>query len=99
MKVCLGFSRIEAYINAGSQEKNKNIFDTLLTKKDAIEKDYGKSLIWQRLDEKVTCRIFEDRPLSYINEDDRPEIFKFFCDATNRMLKSFCCQAKLFNKK
>ena len=88
--------RIEAYINSGSQEKNKSIFDALINHKDVIEKDYGATLIWQRLDEKVTCRIYEDRPLSYINEDDRPAIFEFFSDATNRMLKSFGSHAKLF---
>jgi hypothetical protein len=90
--------RIEAYINSGSQEKNKRVFDALYEKKEIIEKEYGASLIWQRLDEKVTCRIYEDRPLSYLNEDDRPEIFKFFCDTTNRMLKAFGNQSKLFKK-
>lgn len=88
--------RIEAYVNSGSQEKNKSIFDALFNYKDVIEKDYGATLIWQRLDEKVTCRIYEDRPLSYTNENDRPAIFEFFCDATNRMLKSFGSHAKLF---
>ena len=88
--------RIEAYVNSGSQEKNKSIFDALFNYKDVIEKDYGATLIWQRLDEKVTCRIYEDRPLSYTNENDRPAIFEFFCDATNRMLKSFDSHAKLF---
>lgn len=90
--------RIEAYVNSGNREKNKSVFDALYAKKEVIESDYGKSLIWQRLDEKVTCRIYEDRPLSYTNVDERPEIFKFFCDATNRMLKSFGSQAKLFKK-
>ncbi|OYP70639.1 hypothetical protein CIK92_09140 [Prevotella sp. P4-67] len=90
--------RIEAYINSGNQEKNKSIFDALITQKDAIEQEYGSSLTWQRLDDKVTCRIYEDRPLSYINEDDRQAIFQFFCDATNRMLASFGHQAKLFKK-
>lgn len=88
--------RIEAYINSGSQEKNKSIFDALYAYKDTIEESYGTKMIWQRLDDKVTCRIYEDRSLSYINEADRPSIFEFFCDATNRMLKSFGPQAKLF---
>lgn len=90
--------RIEAYINSGSQEKNKGIFDALFSQKDTIEQEYGAQFVWQRLDEKVTCRIYEDRPLSYINEGDRPAIFQFFCDATNRMLTSFGHQAKLFKK-
>ena len=90
--------RIEAYINSGNQEKNKNIFDVLYAHKDTIEQEYGTSLTWQRLDDKVTCRIYEDRPLSYINEEDRQAIFQFFCDSTNRMLLSFGHQTKLFKK-
>ena len=90
--------RIEAYINAGNQERNKNIFDTLFAQKDIIEDKYGTTLNWQRLDEKVTCRIYEDRPFSYTNEGDLNDIFDFFCDATNRMLTSFGSQAKLFKK-
>ena len=90
--------RIEAYINSGSQEKNKSIFDSLFSVKDTIEKEYGAPLKWDRLDEKVTCRIYEDRPWSYTNVDERQDIFKFFSDTTNRMLKSFCNQAKLFKK-
>ena len=90
--------RIEAYINSGSQEKNKSIFDALYACKDTIEKDYAASLTWQRLDDKVTCRIYEGRTLSYLNESERQDIFKFFLDATNRMLKSFGNQTKLFKK-
>ena len=52
--------------------------------------------IWKH--EAKDCRIYEDRPLSYIKEDDRQTIFQFFCDATNRMLKAFGGQAYLFKK-
>lgn len=90
--------RIEAYINSGNQENNKNIFDALCANKDSIEREYGTSLIWQRFDEKVTSKIYEERSLSYTNECEILDIFKFFCDATNRMLKSFGAHAKLFKK-
>lgn len=89
-------ARIEAYINTGSQEKNKSIFDMLQNQKETIEAEYGAEFVWQRLDDKVTCRIYEERPWSFLNEDDHQNIFEFFCDATNRMLKSFGKQAKLF---
>lgn len=90
--------RIEAYINSGNQERNKSIFDALYAQKDVIEEQYGGQLIWQRLDDNVTCRIYEDRKLSFIKEDERSKIFMFFCDATNRMLKSFGSQLALFKK-
>ena len=96
--VTKGNCRVEAYINSGSQEKNKSIFDKLYSVKETIENVYGASLKWDRLDEKVTCRIYEDRPWSYTNENDRQNIFEFFCDTTNRMLNSFGNQAKLFKK-
>ena len=59
-----------------------------------VTKDLNR--LKQVLVEKVTCRICEDRSWSYTNENDRQKIFEFFCDATNRMLKSFGSQAKLF---
>ena len=90
--------RIEAYINSGSLEKNKYVFDTLITKKDVIEQAYGAPFIWYRNDNKVTCKIYEERPLVFTDENDRQAIFEFFCDATNRMLKAFLPQAKLFKK-
>lgn len=91
-------ARIEAYVNSGSQEKNKSIFDALFAQKETIEEEYGANFIWQRLDDKVTCRIYEDRPWSFLNEEDHQAIFRFFCDATNKMLKAFGAQAKLFKK-
>lgn len=90
--------RIEAYINSGNQERNKSIFDALYAQKDIIEEQYGGHLIWQRLDDNVTCRIYEDRKLSFIKEDERSKIFKFFCDATIRMQNSFGKQSVLFKK-
>lgn len=57
----------ELYIDRGkgARDENKSIFDTLHANKDAIEKDFGGQLDWQRLDDKRACRIriaFEDLP-------------------------------------
>ena len=43
-------NRAEIYIDIGDKEKNKEIFDNLLSKKDKIEKLFGESLTWERLD-------------------------------------------------
>ena len=43
---------VELYINA-----NKELFDTLFQFKENIEKDFGKNLIWDRLDNKKASRI------------------------------------------
>jgi hypothetical protein len=49
----------ELYIDRGkdSEEENKSIFDQLFGHKTEVEKAFGKSLSWERLDGKRACRI------------------------------------------
>jgi len=52
-------SNVELYIDRGegSDDENKQIFDTLVRSKDVIERDFGGPLEWQRLEGKRACRI------------------------------------------
>lgn len=43
---------IELYIDTGKRDENKGIFDKLVAHREKIEKDFGGSLIWERLDDK-----------------------------------------------
>ena len=93
-------TRSEVYINSGDKEKNKQIFDYLLSNKDEIERLFGEELVWQRLDDKVTCRIRIDRDdLSYLNLEHHEAIFAFFVDTTNRIMKAFAPYAKKYIEK
>jgi hypothetical protein len=47
----------ELYIDRGDAIENKRIFDHLLAGKDDIEKAFGGTLAWERLDTKRACRI------------------------------------------
>lgn len=49
--------RAEIYIDSGVKEQNESLFDFLFQKKEQIEKSFGSSLEWERLDTKRACRI------------------------------------------
>jgi len=49
--------RVELYIDMGDAEKNKSAFDRLHSQREAIEKDLGSKLEWERLDERRACRV------------------------------------------
>lgn len=50
---------VELYIDSDRESgaKNKELFDFLFTNKDQIERAFGETLEWERLDEKRACRI------------------------------------------
>jgi len=48
---------VELWINQGSSEVNKRIFDRLTTHKQDIEMTFGDRLLWRRMDDKRACSI------------------------------------------
>jgi len=57
-------TRVELYIDRGKggEAENKAIFDSLIQHREEIEKVYGESLTWERLEGKRACRIRKDFP-------------------------------------
>ena len=49
--------RIELYIDTGSRERNNHIFDWLAARRQAIEKELGAQLSWERMDDRRAARI------------------------------------------
>ncbi len=80
--------RSELFIRTSDKATNKKIFDKLYAHKEAIEKQLGEC-IWQRLDDKVPCRIKIERPLEYLNDADRVEMFKFMTEYSQKMFDTF----------
>ena len=70
------------------QARNKVIFDTLAEHKSEIDSQIS-GLEWQRMDDKVTCRVRLDRPFSYLNPDDKQMIFEFFVEKSQEMMDLF----------
>lgn len=79
------FARIEIYFNSGNKDTNKKIYDYLYSRKDEIELEYGQSLTWQRLTDKVTCRIKDEREFHCFDIDNKTEIFAFLKNASEKM--------------
>lgn len=80
--------RTEIYINTGDKDLNKQVYDKLLTKKDFLEKEMP-GLVWQRMDDKVTCRIRLDEKYIYLHDEDKQALFDFFVDSANKMMDVF----------
>ena len=49
--------RVELYIDTGDGVTNKAAFDDLFAQREAIEREIGESLAWDRLDTARACRI------------------------------------------
>ena len=48
---------MELYIDRGDAGENKRIFDQLHARRDGMEKAFGGSLEWERLDARRACRV------------------------------------------
>jgi hypothetical protein len=84
------FCRSEYTINRGSKEENKEIFDFFYKMRDKIESEFGGTLVWERMDDNVTCRIKSQIDgVSYFEEDKWPEMNSFLIDAATRMERAF----------
>jgi hypothetical protein len=63
---------VDLYIDVGSQERNKAIFDALLEQREAIELEFGDELDWRRLDDKRSSRIVKIlRGFGSLHEPDK----------------------------
>jgi hypothetical protein len=68
-----GTVRAEVYIDCEDRETNNRFFDELHAQREAIEKEFGEPLEWQRLDEKRACRICIHRSGAVEDSDERLE--------------------------
>ena len=85
-------SSVQFYIDRGRDgaQENKAIFDTLRSKQAEIERSFGESLSWERLDGKRACRIAKYFELGGYRDDEAkwPAIQDAMVDAMVRLRDS-----------
>jgi hypothetical protein len=80
------YARTEVYINRGSQEENKRVFDIFSDHKDEIEAKFGAPLTWERMEDKVTSRIkWQLDGVSVSGEADWSKMNEFMTDGLIRL--------------
>ena len=83
------YASVEININKGDRETNKAIYDRLEAQKEEIEKDFGAELVWQRLEEKKSCRIASRLENVNVQDyDDWDKIIDFHCKAMPKFYKA-----------
>ena len=83
-------ARSEIYINRGSQEENKLIFDFFHNDKVNIEHAFGGELVWERMEDKVTSRIKDQLDgVNYFEESNWPKINNHLIGSTENMMRGF----------
>jgi len=84
------YCRTEIYFNYGSRDKNKEFFDFIKSYKQEIETNFGAELVWERMDDNVTCRIgcrMDD--VSIYDKEDWDKMTDFLVTTSQKMEEAF----------
>ncbi len=90
--------RSEIYLNRGSQEENKTCFDFLSKMRQEIESEFGSELMWERMDDKISCRIKDQLDnVNIFDREDWDKMITFLIDSSEKMVKAFKNPIKKLN--
>ena len=73
-------AHIGIHIDHDDKDLNKKLFDSLRDKSNTIGSDLGKTVAWDRRDNKRACRIREEKPET-IHYDNRDELREWMVDS------------------
>ena len=89
------YARVELLMQRPNKEENKFIFDEMNNYKSQIEKEFGDSLIWDRIDDKKSSKIrYQLEDVSVFNEDDWTKMIDFLVESMIR-LEAACSEPLL----
>ena len=91
--------RVEIYFNRGNKEENKDLFDFMQKQEKEIEVVFDGKLSWERMNEKVSCRIASklDR-VNVFDKEDWNKMAEYLIDTSERMEKAFRNPVKKLNE-
>lgn len=96
--IARNYARTEVYMSRSNTEENKFVFDKLLKQKDEIEKHTG-ALEWDRLENKIACRIkHELRNVSLYEKEDWDKMIDFLVTSMIKMEMAFKNPLQVINK-
>lgn len=78
-------TRVALYIDSGTAEENKALFDRLHADRELVESAFGGPLHWQRLDDKMACRISHEVEGGWGDESTWPAAIDQAVDAMGRL--------------
>ena len=83
-------ARVEFYIGSSDKDHNKKIYDYLYSKKEEIEKQLEKALIWYRGNDNKASKIcVENRDLGIVNENDWDKMTKYHAQWSKKFYDVF----------
>ena len=82
-------ARVELYLARAEAHENKWIFDQLEPQRKEIEERFGAELLWQRLDDKKSCRISHSHPIDGFDDENWPAMIEWLCRHIVKLEEAF----------
>ncbi len=97
--VTKNYCSVELGISSSEKEFNKKLYDYLYSYKKDIERIFGDSLFWERLDDKKMSRVsYRLDDVSIFNKEDWDNMITFLTENMIKLEKSFRKYLDSFNK-
>ena len=82
-------ARVELNLARAEADENKWIFDQLEPQRKEIEERFGAELLWQRLDDKKSCRISHSHPIDGFDDENWPAMIEWLCRHIVKLEEAF----------
>jgi hypothetical protein len=82
-------ARVDFSLATSSKEKNKFLFDKLYERKERIEKSFGSSMEWRRMDDNKVSLIVFAKPFDGYSRETWPEMIAWLVEHIRRLEDAF----------